>query len=328
MINFAVENMIIHPQNTMTMENNENTTYGNADKLNEEQKEKNVHGWQSVTIGGVTGILLGAGGMLAANAFAGNETKAPENEDGEADTNPNTDTNTATEAETGGVAVADISQGLSFSEALAAARAAVGPGGAFVWHGGVYGTYYADEWNNMTPAERAQFTHQAMSEVQPTHNYTPQAPHEDVAQHHQTHVSQKHDEPSDDKQEHESHHEEQEVVDEPEVHFLGVERVETDNGPWNVGHMIHGDQEVALVDLDNDLVFDVAVSDINHNEQIDDNEIHDISDRGITVTDFALASMQQDNGDSPYQTAHGDSGQDQIADDMPDYMPDADVQTI
>ena len=41
---------------------------------------------------------------------------------------------------------------MSFSQAFAAARRAVGPHGVFEWRGGVYGTYYDNEWKHM-PAD-------------------------------------------------------------------------------------------------------------------------------------------------------------------------------
>ena len=44
-----------------------------------------------------------------------------------------------------------VSDEMSFSEAFAAAREEVGPGGVFEWNGNVYNTYYADEWENMSP---------------------------------------------------------------------------------------------------------------------------------------------------------------------------------
>ena len=44
-----------------------------------------------------------------------------------------------------GVKVAQVSDDVSFNEAFADARAQVGPGGVFEWHGRVYGTYYKEE---------------------------------------------------------------------------------------------------------------------------------------------------------------------------------------
>ncbi len=43
-----------------------------------------------------------------------------------------------------------VSDDMSFNEAFAAARADVGPGGVFQWHGKLYGTYYKEEWDNLS----------------------------------------------------------------------------------------------------------------------------------------------------------------------------------
>ena len=50
--------------------------------------------------------------------------------------------------------VAHVSDSQSFAQAFADARQQVGPGGIFEWHGQVYGTYYADEWNSMSQDQR------------------------------------------------------------------------------------------------------------------------------------------------------------------------------
>ena len=50
-----------------------------------------------------------------------------------------------------------VSNEMSFSEAFAAAREEVGPGGVFEWNGNVYNTYYAEEWENMSDEEREEF---------------------------------------------------------------------------------------------------------------------------------------------------------------------------
>ncbi len=50
-----------------------------------------------------------------------------------------------------------VSDDMSFGEAFASARSEVGAGGVFEWHGGLYGTYYADEWNHMSSAEKAEY---------------------------------------------------------------------------------------------------------------------------------------------------------------------------
>ena len=58
----------------------------------------------------------------------------------------------------GDVAVAEsINDEMSFTEAFATARAEVGPGSAFMWRGNIYGTYTAEEWNDMSAEEKAEF---------------------------------------------------------------------------------------------------------------------------------------------------------------------------
>ncbi len=58
----------------------------------------------------------------------------------------------------GDVAVAEsINDEMSFTEAFTTARAEVGPGSAFMWRGNIYGTYTAEEWNDMSAEEKAEF---------------------------------------------------------------------------------------------------------------------------------------------------------------------------
>ena len=52
---------------------------------------------------------------------------------------------------------ASVDDSMSFSQAFAAARREVGSGGLFTWHGHTYGTYYADEWNAMSDADKEQY---------------------------------------------------------------------------------------------------------------------------------------------------------------------------
>lgn len=51
-----------------------------------------------------------------------------------------------------------IDDSMSFGEAFAAARAEVGPGGLFVWHGQTYPTYYQEEWDALTDESRDEYT--------------------------------------------------------------------------------------------------------------------------------------------------------------------------
>lgn len=58
-----------------------------------------------------------------------------------------------------------VNDSMSFSEAFAAARAEVGPGGVFHYRGGDYGTYYAEEWQGMTREERDLYADSVHPEV-------------------------------------------------------------------------------------------------------------------------------------------------------------------
>ncbi len=128
---------------------------------------------------GVGGVLLGtAAGGGVAYAMTANDPGEPDTED---DNNVEVDTDANTSIS--GQMVCDDS--LSFSQAFAQARATLGAGGVFYWHGGVYGTYYATEWNAMTPAEQHEFTAMAMGQAPPA---TAPAPttvvHHEVVHHH------------------------------------------------------------------------------------------------------------------------------------------------
>lgn len=103
--------------------------------------------WKYVLIGGVPGIMLGSGGTVVAENVVEkvNEDVVPE-EDAAAEV--------LTPAN---VPVANVSDDMSFGEAFAAARAEVGAGGVFMWHGNLYNTYVAEEWDAMSQEERAEF---------------------------------------------------------------------------------------------------------------------------------------------------------------------------
>ena len=53
--------------------------------------------------------------------------------------------------------VAHVNDSMSFEDAFASAREDVGPGGVFYWHGGIYGTYYKEEWDAMSAEEKSEF---------------------------------------------------------------------------------------------------------------------------------------------------------------------------
>lgn len=295
------------------MKTNDETTYQDQGQIENVKKKSDMSSWKKVTIAGASGIMMGAGALHADDAYATEEPTT--SNEGDTVTQP-----TTSHTAENGLRVADIDQSLSFGEAFAAARAEVGAGGVFHWHGRTYNTFTENEWENMSDAEHRQFAQQVAPEIQTNeipseHNHSTVQHHEDESQQPQV------------RQVSENQEEEQ---DEPEVHFLGVEQIQTDDGQTiNVGHMtIAEEEEVALVDMNDDLIFDVAVSDRNHNEQIEEDEVVDISDRQLSVTDFALAAERENESEMSAQPEYASNPQDQLAEDMPDYMNDADIQTI
>jgi hypothetical protein len=75
---------------------------------------------------------MGAGAMYAGQSLA--------QETPDADNNAEDSSDVENPAEND-IPVANISDGLSFAEAFDQARAEVGPGGVFYWHGGIYNTF-------------------------------------------------------------------------------------------------------------------------------------------------------------------------------------------
>lgn len=225
----------------------------------EETSEKQSATWKKVAIGGTSGILLGAGALYAVNAMAG-ETQADA-----------ADPATAS-PQAAGSAVATVEDDMTFAEAFQSARAQVGPGGVFEWHGGVYGTYTADEWNAMSAEDKAAFTQTAMSNVHP-HSYQPTAHtavhqtdvevHREVVYERET-VKEPEDGHSGRTAEDGGHvrtatpvsHEEPFVQETEDVHIVGQTKFQ--------GH------QAVILDLDGDAQPDVAVIDVNDNNQLDD----------------------------------------------------------
>lgn len=202
-----------------------------------------------------------------------------------------------------GIRIAQVDDNASFAEAFADARAQVGPGGAFEWRGHVYNTYYAEEWNNMSAEERAEYQSKidyATIAGDTNNNVVEETPY----------VEQN------------SMASNTEMVDNDtesdSVKVLGVEAVEDEYGNQMTIAAIEVEGEQALlVDVDNDGTMDALIVDENYDNQIDpNNEIFDIEDCNIETNDLMQMSMEQNE---VYYASN---------DVMPDYMNDADVSSM
>ena len=271
--------------------------------------------WKRVAIGGVTGILMGTVGAAAATTAYQHFNNNEEN-----DTN---DTEGGSHTLENGLQVAEVDDSMSFSEAFNAAREEVGPGGVFHWHGGVYNTYSADEWSNMSVEERREFAEQVAPEVEPTEpvaHTTQAAPAQPAAADVDVDVT---DQPADDTDVVEVTVEDDvtpaatTTAEEADVQIVGVEEISfADGTTGTIATASVEGHEVYLVDVDNNGVFDVAAVDANGNGSIEQDEMFDISDHNITVNDLAgTTPTATDDGMTAYNTGYDDAG-------MPDYAND------
>lgn len=252
---------------------------------NESKKEGSA--WKHVTLGGVSGILMGAGLLYAGQMAAASMPEATPEEEKPEDAQQPTDAETSSD-----LPVAQMHNDMSFGEAFAAARAEVGPGGVFVWHGGIYNTYTAEEWNAMTPEQKQDFAQQVNPEV-PAHQVSvPTDANPDVAA-----------EPA-------VNDNDVQVVDQQtaqssdqdaDVHIVGYGEVE--------GHVAVG------LDTNNDGQADVAIIDVDDSGNLSDPDVI-VDNNGNMATYGQIA-----NDPDPNLTASMENPD--VAPDMPDYMNDA-----
>ena len=214
--------------------------------------------WKPVTVSGFTGILMGAGAMqYAQNA----ELLASANE-------------------TAPIAEAKHHDELSFRDAFNAARAEMGPGGVFRWHGNLYNTYTADEWAAMSESEKDAFAELVSPEVSPEDIDTEQLVAEAEAEVEKTEVEDTDvtvaEVPENDA-ELTAASEQPVQSDDDDVRVVGFGEVTLDNGHnVTVQEIDVNGQRVAVIDIDQDGTADVAMSDLNNNRQMDEGEVIDL----------------------------------------------------
>ena len=275
----------------------------------QQETKKEGSAWKHVTLGGVSGILMGAGLLYAGQAVAQN-VNSEEKLEGNPEEKPE-DVVAPEQGETShtlenGLKVASVSDDLSFGEAFQQARAEVGPGGVFHWHGGIYNTYSADEWNAMSVDQKHDFAEQVQPEVRPDELSTPTDAdtHVVVVHHVYEHapapeVHQAADTSGD-----------VQVVDQQtaqssdqdaDVHIVGYGEVE--------GHVAVG------LDTNNDGQADVAIIDVDDSGNLSDPDVI-VDNNGNMATYGQIA-----NDPDPNLTASMENPD--VAPDMPDYMNDA-----
>ncbi len=119
------------------------------------------------------------------------------------------------------------------------------------------------------------------------------------------------------------------LVAEPDVEILGVEVVNTENGDVTLGGVTVNGENYVLVDIDGG-DFDVAWHDDNHDNQIQENELIDISDSHISVNNFAQAANNgnDDNISSNNDNLIAENNMDPMDAGEIDYMDTSDTSGL
>ena len=321
----------------------EKTTVMNGQHPVESKNANKNSNWRQVVIGGVSVIALG-GVASAALAATTNNTA----DDADSDETSLTGVDGAAHVD-GSVPVAQVSDDMSFSDAFNAAHDQVGPGGVFVWHGQVYSTFTDNEWNSMTPAEQAEFgSHVHVQYAESSHTSSQSTNHEaavaevvaeqpaTTTEHQNEQVAHVDDTNNGTPEQQEVQVEVQEppvtvaqqptntgnvpeggeeVIGgvshvEPEVEVLAYETISNEDGnQMDLAVVSVGGQEMGIYDVNQDGTADLMAIDANNNQQIEENEIHDISSENI--------SMQALHDDYIAQNDPSMQG--------PDYINDGDV---
>jgi hypothetical protein len=258
-------------------------------------EEKKNDTMRKVAIGGGIGILLGASAAAVAQTLSSSETP---DEDVEVEPAPET------------VSVAsNVSDGMSFGDAFAAARAELGPGGMFTWHGNSYSTYTAEEWDNMSAGERADYGrlvaphvqfdnghygghHTAHQTVHHVHEHVVHEVADDVAQVEPaetaaaaTATATAAAQPAQEEPTAEMTGKSDQVdIDLSKVRLVEAEEVETfDDVDTVVGRGFVDGHDAMFHDLDNNGIFDAATVDANDNHTFIDDQKYDISDLHLST---------------------------------------------
>ena len=271
-------------------------------------KKKN-NSWVNVTLGGVSGILLGAGAMFGAQQVAAQPSEPVTDGDGKEnppvvdDEPPYSTTVTNEEDSQPETSTEKALDDMSFSEAFATARAEMGPGHAFTWHGNIYSTYTAEEWKHLTPETQ-------QGQVDQAHGNDPTFVYIDKV---------------------EIHHHGETVATGYEGHGGNPEGAPlsnpageadgSDDGVSVVGSTEYDGHYVALVDTNSDGEEDIAIIDMDDDMAISDPDI-------VIDTEGNMATVGQLTGSDDinnYSTSYDESVDDAADDATDDSSADDDM---
>lgn len=178
----------------------------------------------------------------------------------------------------------NVNDSMSFSQAFAAARAEVGPGGSFTWHGQVYGTYYQNEWDAMTPQQQQEFQMAAIDNHSAANNTV-----EDPLYASKPTEAVEYDQPQ--------------YVDnyDDEVHVINMGEIEGDNDTsYQVAQFEVNGNTALVIDTDQDMIYDVMHIDLNQDGEVTPDELYDITDQQLSTNDVAQQLMIQESQEQAF----------------------------
>lgn len=245
---------------------------GNADDSKREQKPDN--NWKNVAVGtGAGAVIGGISPFLMGMAPADSETPS--------DDPTNLSILSHPELVDDKIKVAtNVEESMNFSEAFATARAEVGPGGCFEWHGNIYSTYLADEWNAMSPEEKVEFNSH-FSWNHNDHSVSHVKPHVSVET---PHAQETHDLPEENGVESHTIEVIEATTSDPEIEILGISH-DAESGS-NVGSVVVDGQEIILIDVDGDMDFDYMALNSANGETPDVDNLVDIQGHNLSINDL------------------------------------------
>lgn len=182
----------------------------------------------------------------------------------------------------------DINDSDTFAQAFADARAQVGTPGVFEWKGNLYSTYTAEEWDNLGPKGRSDYASNfAWDRID--HTNSPVYAAADPSEYDNEEIEVMSDEELNNINTNpDTYLAHEEISVEPEVEVLGIAYDEV-SGANAAGVSVDGN-EVVLIDVDGDLVYDYIAGDIDGDGQISDEEIVDISSDNFSIYDLDQAT--------------------------------------
>ena len=256
------------PKRIINLKDEDTIVEQNNELADNPKPDERSGAWKSVFIGGIPGIIFGAAGTAFAQEVVDTDFQGMQSEE------DSDSVSSDIEDQEIEVEVADsVNDDMSFSEAFAAAREDVGPGGVFEWHGNIYNTFTAEEWEEMSDEDKQEFA-DGVHSVQGHDDYQSE---EVLAQ------------------------TESDIDDAPIevlVHEVGSMTNE-DGDIINMAMASVDGHDAAFIDTDNDGCVDGVLIDSNDDGVIDDNEIIDMPNSDINIS--YLAMMAEGPEDSLYE---------------------------